>query len=528
MATTRHSPSEGVTTALIYTRVSKEEQKRDGISLDAQLTDCRRYSARPGWRIGREFQDVMSGKKDHRPDYQALLAEVRRLREEGQAVVVVVKWLHRLGRRVLEQVRCRDELKTLGVAVHSGMEGGEVSDLVANILASVAEEEVRQLGERTAAVKQHIRATGWHPTGRVPWGYRNRLATDAERGQGAPKVVLDLDTETAPFAREAFQRIADGASIRQVAVWAASLPKYARGNRQFSVRSMVRTLTSPTVLGRVAVEAPSAHWPALIDGTLWDSVQARLWRHRVIPVQASGKALLTGFARCERCGSRMYSWSYWNRQRPKRGYDERNRLRAYACEGKNMPGACRRVAQPADDIDALVRAEVVALLEAFTERDTQGPAALARAWAALQAPPDSQAKDAQRAQLERTAAQARQRLLRATEMYVDGKLARDAYEPLCEKARAELETATAALQCLEPPAHSSPELPPLAAVLADLGGWAPTLAAADVPTQRDVLVQLVQAVTPVRVRRGHYRVEITWTPLGDALRALVRPGAVAA
>ena len=41
--------------------------------------------------------------------------------------------------------------RALGVPVHSVREGGEVSDLVANILASVAEEESRALGERVAA-----------------------------------------------------------------------------------------------------------------------------------------------------------------------------------------------------------------------------------------------------------------------------------------------------------------------------------------------------------------------------------------
>ncbi len=46
--------------ALIYTRVSSEEQAREGVSLDAQLTECRRYAAQHGWMLGPEFQDVLS------------------------------------------------------------------------------------------------------------------------------------------------------------------------------------------------------------------------------------------------------------------------------------------------------------------------------------------------------------------------------------------------------------------------------------------------------------------------------------
>src|SRR5215213_7056130 len=91
-----------LTTALIYTRVSSEEQAREGVSLDAQLAECRRYAAQHGWLLGGEYQDVMSGKRDDRPQYQALLEAIRLLAKQGQTATVVVWRLDRLGRRVLE------------------------------------------------------------------------------------------------------------------------------------------------------------------------------------------------------------------------------------------------------------------------------------------------------------------------------------------------------------------------------------------------------------------------------------------
>ncbi|MDQ3539117.1 MAG: recombinase family protein, partial [Chloroflexota bacterium] len=174
-----------IPTALIYTRVSKDEQAREGVSLDAQLAACRRYAAAQGWVLGEEFQDILSGTRDDRPRYQSLLAEARRLRGGGQPAVVVVARLDRLGRRLMERVRGRDELREIGVTVHSVYEGGEVSDLVANILGAVAEEEVRALGERVIAARRHIAAGGWYLPGRAPWGYRWRPATAEERHQGA-------------------------------------------------------------------------------------------------------------------------------------------------------------------------------------------------------------------------------------------------------------------------------------------------------------------------------------------------------
>src|SRR5258708_7505924 len=173
----RNTNSTGFTAAVIYTRVSSEEQERDGLSLAAQLADCRRYAAAQGWVIAAEHQDVMSGKRDDRPSYRAMLVEVGRLRREGQRVMVVVKWLHRLGRRVLERVRAWDELDDGGAMVHSVAEGGQVPKLVADVLAAVAEEESRQIGDRVSSTWRPVTAQGGAQTGRLAWGDRLRPAT---------------------------------------------------------------------------------------------------------------------------------------------------------------------------------------------------------------------------------------------------------------------------------------------------------------------------------------------------------------
>jgi hypothetical protein len=40
----------------------------------------------------------------------------------------------------------------------------------------------------------------------------------------------------------------------------------------------------------------------------------------------------------------------------------------------------------------------------------------------------------------------------------------------------------------------------------------------EIAAQRDVLAAVIERVVPVRVSRAKYEVEITWTPLGEALR----------
>src|SRR5439155_5526065 len=102
-------------------------------------------------------------------------------------------------------------------------------------------------------------------------------------------------------------------------------------------------------------------------------------------------------------------------------------------EARSCPGSA--LAEP---VDAQVVAEVGELLEALANPGVER--ALHRAWRGL-AEPETADTAAQRKTLERDATKARERLTRATEMYVDGQLDRDGYDGMVAKARAALEAA---------------------------------------------------------------------------------------
>src|SRR3954469_14341820 len=110
----RSVPGVETVTALIYTRVSSDDQADDGVSLPAQVAECRRYVSRQGWDFGDEMQDVETGRRDDRPDYQRLLLTVRGLALAGTQAAVVVASLDRLGRSITERVRAYEELRQLG------------------------------------------------------------------------------------------------------------------------------------------------------------------------------------------------------------------------------------------------------------------------------------------------------------------------------------------------------------------------------------------------------------------------------
>jgi DNA invertase Pin-like site-specific DNA recombinase len=126
MARRSRGQTNGTPVSEIYTRISDRPASKQakGKSLDDQLTQCRRYAADHSWVIDHEYTDQMSGRRTERPSYPAMLECIRQLCKDGRAVVVLVAWLDRFGRKLVERIRCRDEPEGLGVPVHSVNEGG--------------------------------------------------------------------------------------------------------------------------------------------------------------------------------------------------------------------------------------------------------------------------------------------------------------------------------------------------------------------------------------------------------------------
>jgi recombinase-like zinc beta ribbon protein/recombinase/resolvase-like protein len=430
------------------------------------------------------------------------------LRAEGRLVVVVVAALDRFGRRLVERVRAREELKALGVATHSVRDGGEVSDLVANVLAGVAEEEVRRLGERVRAAKTHVKSGGWHPLGRPAWGYRLRPASPDERADGAPKSVLEPDPDTAPFVAEAFSRAAAGASVRAVVAWLGKLPSASRGGRTLTYAVVRKLLSSPVYLGYLSDDptVPRGRWPSIVEENTWLRVQEGIARHTRLPRQATGRYLLSGMLRCPRCSARMSGWL------------RKSRPPNYRCNGylrgAAAPDAHCVTVVPAPALDAAVLAEVSKLIERLVA-DVAFVADLRRAWGRLNRPAGDNASRLR--SLQREAARLRGRLTRAAEMFVDGQLDRKGHDGLRSKAETDLDDIAAELERLAGTPRTAAPLPSLDTVLAQLEGWSRALAGADVSARRDVLTPLVEHVTPVRTGYGHYEVALTWTPLGEFL-----------
>lgn len=501
--------------ALLYRRVSTDEQAREGLSLKAQATHTRRYAVVRGWSIGGEYEDVLSGTRADRPSYQSLLAEAKRLRANGRAVVVIVKWLDRFGRSVFERARCADELRRSGVPVHSVMEGGEVPELVANLLAAVAEEEVRRLGARLGETRKYVMVAGWHYPTRAAWGYLRRPATGAERSLGAPRTVLDIDPAQEPYLREAWRRADAGDSVQSIARWVQSLPAEVRGARYMSYPCVRRMLSAAVYVARTAqgvpdvLSRPVMRWPALIEEDRWSRVQERFRNRPRRPPREPRVYLLVGLLQCPSCGASM------------RGQFQTRQASQYCCFGRaagaGAPDMTCHMSATMPLVDALVILRARQLVEAVDAILGAGAESYS-AWQAI-ARADDGGDDPRAPELTDQADQARRRWTSAAVAYVDGRYGKARYERLREEALADLEAVEAERQRVA--ARVQQEVLPEAEYLAGrASAWKVILEGEDILAKRQVLDELVKTIVPFRVRRGEYDADIRWTPLALAMGRL--------
>lgn len=183
--------------AVAYLRVSTEEQADSAAGLDAQRAAISEMAARRGWAVVDEQVDAgVSGKSmGNRPALAAALSWV----ERGDADVLVVAKLDRLSRSVVDfsQTLARAaagewSLAVIDVDVDMTSPSGE---LMAHIVASMAQYERRLIGERTRvalAVKREQGVRLGRPR-TLPLPVVARVV--AERAEGATLAAIGAGLE---------------------------------------------------------------------------------------------------------------------------------------------------------------------------------------------------------------------------------------------------------------------------------------------------------------------------------------------
>jgi DNA invertase Pin-like site-specific DNA recombinase len=155
-----------------YFRVSTDKQADDGNSLLAQRAKVVAYAELYDLEIVDYLTDTASASSLERPGLQSALLML----ETGQADGLLVAKLDRLTRSVrdlcdLVDEYFRDECSLLSVGENIDTRSAS-GRMLLNVLTSIGQWERETIGARTAAVMQHMRATGMFTGGFPPYGYR--------------------------------------------------------------------------------------------------------------------------------------------------------------------------------------------------------------------------------------------------------------------------------------------------------------------------------------------------------------------
>ena len=211
------------TRAIGYVRVSTGEQGESGLGLKAQVTAIRAACEQRGWELVAVREEVKSGARaDNRP----VLAEVLAALRGGEADAVVVAKLDRLSRSVVDAGRLLEEARKGGfniVALDLGLDlSTPTGELVANVLAAVAQWERRMIGVRTSEALQVKITGGWASPqlgARVPRAVRRRIVRMAAAGMSQRAIANRLNADGVPAVGGCWHR---GTVIRVLRQYSAA------------------------------------------------------------------------------------------------------------------------------------------------------------------------------------------------------------------------------------------------------------------------------------------------------------------
>ena len=203
-----------VNRAAIYTRVSTDDQARDGYGLDVQREKCRAQATVKGWTVVSEFTDEgISGTKD--ADGRPGLASLLDAADQRDIDAVIVLAFDRLGRKTTIVLDLVETLTSSGVEVVSVKEQLDTSTpqgrFVLTMFAALAQLERDTIVQRTTDGRDARGKVDGEKGGSVPYGYA-RIRDDKGRSVG-----LDVDQDQAAVVKMIFGLRQSGLTLRQIA-----------------------------------------------------------------------------------------------------------------------------------------------------------------------------------------------------------------------------------------------------------------------------------------------------------------------
>lgn len=273
-----------------YVRVSTQEQKLHGLSLDAQKMKLEQYAEEHNMKIVEWYIDEgVSGRKliRKRPELQRMIQDA----EQGKFQRIIFIKLDRFFRSVAEYHEC---MKRIAPVVWTTTE--EQYDLttaqgrmLVNMKLTIAEMEADQTGERINIVNEYKLSTGQPLTGSVPFCYKIINGED-----GRKKIVKD--PETAYIMEDILAHFQMHQSIHKTVLYIN-----AKYKLEIMYKTISNVLQNPMLYGEYRGNPDYIKEP-YIDKETFERMQKMIKRNDKVNTR-NREYIFGGLVRCPECGT---------------------------------------------------------------------------------------------------------------------------------------------------------------------------------------------------------------------------------
>ena len=308
-----------------YVRVSTQEQKLHGLSLDAQKMKLTEYAEKNNMKIVEWYVDEgVSGRKliRNRPEMQRMIRDA----EKGKFERIIFIKLDRFFRSVAEYHEC---MKRIAPVIWSTTE--EEYDLttangrmLVNMKLTIAEMEADQTGERIKLVNEYKVQTGQPLVGKdsLPFGF----TVEVDKTTGRKKVVKDK--EVADILEDAINHFLTHQSKRKTLLYIN-----AKYHLTISYNTLSLLLTNTMLYGEY--RGNPSYCDAYIDKKQFEKIQEILKRNIKDNTRENRAFIFSGLIKCPLCGGSLKGGTTTYKR--KDGY---RRYKVYRCGNWRQNHSC--------------------------------------------------------------------------------------------------------------------------------------------------------------------------------------------
>ena len=257
--------------AAIYTRVSTEDQAKEGFSLDAQLEKLKSYCNARDWEIAGEYiDDGYSGRYVKRPAYNRMMDEINKW---DAILVIKMDRIHRNSKNFMMMMEYLKKEEKEFVSMSESLDTSTaMGRFVMDIIQRIAQLESEQIGERVyVGMEQKAKTNGGVLGFNIPYGY------DYSNGK------LTINNNESENVKNIFQNYLNGISMKKIAeeLNLKSIP--TKLNKVWGIQTISLILKNPVYCGYLHWEDylnPSDH-PPIVDKNSFNEVQKLIQKKNI-------------------------------------------------------------------------------------------------------------------------------------------------------------------------------------------------------------------------------------------------------